>query len=1162
VPEEIGLVRRERNNSRVTAVNDITVKAANVTIDAAKNSLSIDQQGVSGSGYERAASSDETLTGGVFAAGNNLSITATKGDVTATGAQLTATTGATTITAEKGDVNLLDATTEHSSTYELYKSSHSGFGSGILGGDGMTGAQSQSSLSTNSTQSTIAEGSTVSGATISISAGHDINVTGSNVVSDTQTTLKAGGNVTITAATDTTTSTSFADEKKSGFGALGGGGPSYGTREQSTANTTTSTSAAASSVGSLYGNVTITSGGTYTQSGSNVVAPEGDVTITAKKVDITDATETSTSDTEQKFKQAGVSASVSNPIINAIESVGEISRASSRTDDPRAQALAAATVGLTAYNTYNAISGAKDPVSAATSFGINISLGSTKSQSDTHEETSTSAGSKVLAGGNISITATGGGSDSTITVQGSDITAGNNAALKADGKVNLLAGENIDTQDSTNSSNSASVGMGINFGSQSGLSFNASASHGSGSSDSTSTTWTNTHVTAGNTVDIQSGGDTTLNGAVVSANTVTGKIDGDLNLGSLQDTSTYTSKQSSSGGGVSVCIPPLCYGSSSVSVNVANANVTGNYASVTEQTGIKAGDGGFQLDVHGVTNLNGAVITSTEAAIQAGKNSLSTLDVRPTDIQNGDSYNATGYSVGASLTGMVGDQSSATTDAQKAAVKAGTEAKPVGGSAGYSSESGSQSSVTQSGISAGAVAITSGDTGSLTTLNRTVTTGTDTTHAITQAWDGGQLLGSVQAGAQITAAFLQSATSAWGTYANQKLADATTDDEKACWAANGPCRVAGHTIIGALGGGAEGALGMASSTTITPIVGRALADAGITGPGAEALITAVATGIGAAAGGAAGATAASTEVVNNYLTTWQQDAKNSELTNCKSLACKGSVQLKYALIDAKQDTGLITGVFGGIGYQSVAQGTAVVSLVANLPETLTALKAIVTDPTFRAQVGDQIANEYADRISLQTQAYNDGGWDGSVTAGVEAGRLAVDIVSAAGAAVGTARLLAIAATAGASLTTTAFATLGSAVASDARTVSTVTSTVGTVAVDTSHLTTTAGDAALTFGDNGRKLDFLFNSNIDPSNAYNLARAAGNATRIGIADTTANRAEVVQLFNQAYNDPASIVGAGTVPGSVVREFFLPGVTGTGSTIQFVELNGKVLTIIAR
>ncbi len=110
------------------------------------------------------------------------------------------------------------------------------------------------------------------------------------------------------------------------------------------------------------------------------------------------------------------------------------------------------------------------------------------------------------------------------------------------------------------------------------------------------------------------------------------------------------------------------------------------------------------------------------------------------------------------------------------------------------------------------------------------------------------------------------------------------------------------------------------------------------------------------------------------------------------------------------------------------------------------------------------------------------------------------------------------------------------------------------------VTKTVGE--LTFGMNDRKLDFLFNRNIDQSVPYNALRAEGNANRIGIADTSANRAEVTRLFNEAYNNPASIIEQGNLSGSNVREFFLPGVTGTGSNIEFVEQNGKVITIIAK
>jgi len=117
-------------------------------------------------------------------------------------------------------------------------------------------------------------------------------------------------------------------------------------------------------------------------------------------------------------------------------------------------------------------------------------------------------------------------------------------------------------------------------------------------------------------------------------------------------------------------------------------------------------------------------------------------------------------------------------------------------------------------------------------------------------------------------------------------------------------------------------------------------------------------------------------------------------------------------------------------------------------------------------------------------------------------------------------------------------------------------------VSESPVVTRGAGKALDFGRNNRKLDFLFNRNIDPSVPSNVQRAAGNAQRIGIADTPANRAEVIRRFNQSFNDPSSIVGPGRLPGSNVREFFLPGVTGTGSKVQFVEQGGRVITIIAR
>jgi len=41
-----------------------------------------------------------------------------------------------------------------------------------------------------------------------------------------------------------------------------------------------------------------------------------------------------------------------------------------------------------------------------------------------------------------------------------------------------------------------------------------------------------------------------------------------------------------------------------------------------EQSGIKAGDAGFQIKVDGNTDLKGAVIASTDTAVIGNKNSL------------------------------------------------------------------------------------------------------------------------------------------------------------------------------------------------------------------------------------------------------------------------------------------------------------------------------------------------------------------------------------------------------------------------------------------------------------------------------------------------------------------------------------------------------------
>ena len=77
------------------------------------------------------------------------------------------------------------------------------------------------------------------------------------------------------------------------------------------------------------------------------------------------------------------------------------------------------------------------------------------------------------------------------------------------------------------------------------------------------------------------------------------------------------------------------------SVNLAKSSINSNYQSVGEHSAIRAGDGGFQVEVKGNTTLTGAQITSTQAAIDNNKNSFNTGGtLTTTDLQNSASYEA------------------------------------------------------------------------------------------------------------------------------------------------------------------------------------------------------------------------------------------------------------------------------------------------------------------------------------------------------------------------------------------------------------------------------------------------------------------------------------------------------------------------------------------
>ncbi|KAA5951991.1 hypothetical protein F3I56_12935 [Pantoea sp. VH_25] len=125
----------------------------------------------------------------------------------------------------------------------------------------------------------------------------------------------------------------------------------------------------------------------------------------------------------------------------------------------------------------------------------------------------------------------------------------------------------------------------------------------------------------------------------------------------------------------------------SANVNVSRDRMHSNWQSVTEQTGIFAGQGGFDVTVGEHTQLNGAVIGSTATA---GKNRLDTGTLGFSDIENHADYKVEHQSAGISSGGSIGGEF------------AGNMAN--GMLAGLNG-SGSASSVTKSAVSEGTIII-------------------------------------------------------------------------------------------------------------------------------------------------------------------------------------------------------------------------------------------------------------------------------------------------------------------------------------------------------------------------------------------------------------------------------------------------------------------------
>ena len=604
--------------SHVTATDSITAEAGgSIELKAVKDRKMEDAEIGHRGGfyYNRVMTDDEKVQGSSMSAGGDISLQSGR-DINIISSNIASEQGKITADAA-GSVNLNTMTEHHESIFEEHKKKI-----GFL-----------SSKTTDIYDAKAADynvGSNISGDSVDLTSGKDTNITASNVVADNDVNITAGGNVNIIAAEDTSSSTYKKQVKKSGLLSGGGLGFTIGKEKRKDQYDNQNVEQAGSTVGSIKGSVNVEAGKDVSISASDVLAGK-DINLTGQNVTIESADNTYNAQEKHEYKKSGLTVSLGTPVLSVAESVHDTIKKADSVKDDRLKALI---VGkeisdLTKGGKDSVLNQTKDGLKDgfnADDFSLNISIGSQKSKTESSSITTVAQGSTVKADGNVNITAT----EKDINIKGSDI-SGEDVSLAAKGDVNITSAKNTNTSSSDSKASSGSIGVSINT---SGISdINAGYSKYKGEVKENGTTHTNSTVTANDKLTVESGKDTNISGSKVSGGSVEMHAGGNLNIESQQDSQKYDEKYTS--GGLNVNINYAT--GAGISGGASSGTTKSDYNSVTDQSGIYAGEGGFNITVDKNTDLKGGVIDSDATP---DKNKLTTGTLTWEDVDNKAEYSS------------------------------------------------------------------------------------------------------------------------------------------------------------------------------------------------------------------------------------------------------------------------------------------------------------------------------------------------------------------------------------------------------------------------------------------------------------------------------------------------------------------------------------------
>lgn len=527
--------------------------------------------------------------------------------------------------------------------------------------------------------------STIGGDTINVKANNNVSVTGSNILGTKDVSVSAGNDVRTDSGEETQRDDVYQYSKKSGL--MGAGiGFTIGSKKVTDTTDGRYKNQVASNIASSDGEINVKAGNEIHSTTTNYFSNQP-ADLSAQNVIVDGKHNTAHVVQSHEEKRSGLTVSVGGQIVNELNNVQQLGkRANSRKNSNLStlEYLEAANTLKHAYNdgaTYNnakieklvekekAILAKADELNTAYQaehpeeknamhpdvrtainnvnnrakkdrlLNIHVGVGSSKFKQVSEFNQENYIGSSIGSKNKVSITADSDNSDKgNIHITGSIVEAPE-VNLNASNNLSIDAGKNSSVQRDTYTSSGWSIGATVSPHGNGVIGLDANVYKGKENALETTKTHTGT-IIRGKQVNTVSGINTEIIGSKVIGDSVTTKVGHDLKIESLQDTNDYHKISKNKGISVSYGMS----GPARVGFDNSRGTTDSHYASVTNQAGIYAGDGGYNVQVNNATTLTGGIIKSSS---DKSKNKLSSNSLKINDIQNEASYSAkaSGYSL-------------------------------------------------------------------------------------------------------------------------------------------------------------------------------------------------------------------------------------------------------------------------------------------------------------------------------------------------------------------------------------------------------------------------------------------------------------------------------------------------------------------------------------